>query len=46
MATLNIQGFFFGSASDEHRRDQDLAFVREARADLFMDLRVFYNSSW
>jgi hypothetical protein len=27
-------------------REQDLAFVREARADLFMGLRVFYNSSW
>jgi hypothetical protein len=39
-------GFFFGDDSDEHYREQDLAFVRRAKADLFMGLRVFYNSSW
>lgn len=39
-------GFFFGSNSDEHYREQDLAFIREARAELFMGLKVFYNSSW
>jgi hypothetical protein len=42
----DTQGFFFGSPSDDYYRDQDLEFVRQARADLFMGLRVFYNSSW
>lgn len=40
------QGFFFGSNSDEHYRETDLEFCRRAKADLFMGLRVFYNSSW
>jgi hypothetical protein len=39
-------GFFFGDASDDHYRDQDLDFCREARAALFLGERVFYNSSW
>ena len=39
-------GFFFGNPADEHYREQDLAFVREARAELFLGLKVFYNSSW
>lgn len=39
-------GFFFGSPSDNHYFDQDLAFVQAARAELFLGLRVFYNSSW
>jgi hypothetical protein len=39
-------GFFFGSDSDDYYREKDLAFVRRARADLFLGLRVFYNSSW
>ena len=39
-------GFFFGESSDEYYREQDLAFVRQAKADLFVGLRVFYNSSW
>jgi leucyl-tRNA synthetase len=39
-------GFFFGEPADAHYRDQDLAFIRDARAELFMGLRVFYNSSW
>ena len=40
------QGFFFGSEADQHYREQDLGFIRQARAELFMGLRVFYNSSW
>ena len=40
------RGFFFGEGSDDYYRDQDLKFVREARANLFLGLRVFYNSSW
>jgi hypothetical protein len=39
-------GFFFGVSSDDYYREDDLAFVRKARAELFMGLRVFYNSSW
>jgi len=40
------QGLFFGDASDDYYRAQALKFIREARADLFLGLRVFYNSSW
>jgi hypothetical protein len=39
-------GFFFGSDADEHYREQDLKFIRDARAELFCGLKVFYNSSW
>lgn len=39
-------GFFFGDPSDEYYRQQDLEFVKEARAQLFLGLKVFYNSSW
>lgn len=46
MSTLDETGFFFGEASDDYYRDQDLAFIRTARAELFSGLRVFYNSSW
>ena len=40
------QGFFFGGNSDDHYREQDLEFCRRARAELFLGLKVFYNSSW
>ena len=40
------RGFFFGEESDEYYRAQDLEFIRLAKADLFMGLKVFYNSSW
>ena len=39
-------GFFFGDASDDYYREQDLEFIKEARAQLFLGLKVFYNSSW
>lgn len=39
-------GFFFGEDSDDHYRAQDLEFVKNARAELFLGLKVFYNSSW
>jgi hypothetical protein len=39
-------GFFFGKDADERYRESDLAFVKAARAELFLGLRVFYNSSW
>ena len=39
-------GFFFGDDADDHYREQDLKFIREAKAELFCGLKVFYNSSW
>jgi hypothetical protein len=39
-------GFFFGNDSDDHYRAQDLEFVKNAKAEIFVGLRVFYNSSW
>jgi hypothetical protein len=39
-------GFFFGDNSDDYYRLQDLEFVRQARAEIFTGLKVFYNSSW
>ena len=39
-------GFFFGENSDEHYREQDLDFIKMAKAELFVGIRVFYNSSW
>jgi len=39
-------GFFFGDDADSYYYEEDLKFVREARAQLFLGLRVFYNSSW
>jgi hypothetical protein len=46
MAELNTTGFFFGEESDQHYRAQDLEFIKQARAELFLGLKVFYNSSW
>jgi len=42
----DTSGFFFGNDSDDHYREQDLKFIREAKAELFLGLKVFYNSSW
>jgi hypothetical protein len=39
-------GFFFGNPADEHYRKSDLEFVKNAKAEIFVGLRVFYNSSW
>lgn len=39
-------GFFFGSDSDDQYYESDLAFVKAAKAELFLGLQVFYNSSW
>ena len=39
-------GFFFGDPADNYYREQDLEFIRKARAELFLGLKVFYNSSW
>ena len=42
----STQGFFFGNEADEHYKENDLEFIKKARAELFMGLKVFYNSSW
>jgi hypothetical protein len=39
-------GFFFGDNSDDYYRAEDLEFIRNARAEIFSGLKVFYNSSW
>jgi hypothetical protein len=42
----NTTGCFFGSNSDNHYLDQDLEFITEARTQIFLGFKVFYNSSW
>ena len=42
----STQGFFFGNDADQYYYDQDLEFIKNARAELFLGLKVFYNSSW
>jgi uncharacterized protein YciU (UPF0263 family) len=39
-------GFFFGEGADDYYRESDLKFIQEARAEMFLGLKVFYNSSW
>jgi hypothetical protein len=39
-------GFFFGSDADKHYYNDDLKFIQAARAEMFLGLKVFYNSSW
>lgn len=46
VSNLETSGFFFGSFSDGHYRQQDLEFIKEAKSHLFVGLKVFYNSSW
>ena len=46
LSKLGTTGFFFGNPSDEHYKDQDLKFCIDAKAELFLGLKVFYNSSW
>jgi hypothetical protein len=40
------RGFFFGDFADDYYKAQDLEFIKKARAELFLGLKVFYNSSW
>jgi hypothetical protein len=39
-------GFFFGEEADDYYKPSDLKFIQEARAEMFLGLKVFYNSSW
>jgi len=40
------QGFFFGDDADDYYYQADLEFIKQAKAELFCGLRVFYSSSW
>ena len=40
------EGYFFGRDADDHYREIDLKFIRDAKAEAFLGLKVFYNSSW
>lgn len=42
----DTSGFFFGDPSDEYYKEHDLKFCSDAKAELFLGLKVFYNSSW
>lgn len=39
-------GFFFGTDADNYYYNDDLKFIQMARAEMFLGLKVFYNSSW
>ena len=43
---LDATGFFWGDPSDDYYYKQDVKFITEARAQLFLGAKVFYNSSW
>lgn len=40
------EGFFFGKPSDNVYYEDDLKFCADAKAEIFMGFKVFYNSSW
>lgn len=40
------EGFFFGKPSDNTYYEQDLKFCVDAKAEIFLGFKVFYNSSW
>lgn len=42
----DTEGFFFGKPADNHYYEQDLEFVNNAKAEVFLGSKVFYNSSW
>lgn len=46
LAGMETTGFFFGKPSDHHYKDHDLEFCINAKAELFLGRKVFYNSSW
>jgi hypothetical protein len=43
---LGTTGFFFGNPSDDYYYEDDLKFCIDAKAELFLGRKVFYNSSW
>lgn len=46
LAGMNTEGFFFGKPADSHYYEQDLKFCIDAKAEIFLGFKVFYNSSW
>ena len=40
------EGFFFGSDSDDHYKEGDLEFIREARQHLSDGYKIVYTSWW
>ena len=46
MSKLGTSGFFFGDPSDDYYKEKDLQFCIDAKAELFLGRKVFYNSSW
>ena len=42
----STSGFFFGDDADQHYYSHDLEFIKKAKAEAFLGLKVFYNSSW
>jgi len=42
----STSGFFFGNDADDYYKVQDLKFIQDARAELIVGMKVFYNSSW
>jgi len=42
----STSGFFFGNEADDYYRESDLKFIQMSRAEMFLGLKVFYNSSW
>lgn len=46
VSELGTTGFFFGNPSDDYYREHDLEFCVNAKAELFLGRKVFYNSSW
>ncbi len=46
VAKMNTTGFFFGKPSDDYYYEHDLKFCVNAKAELFLKRKVFYNSSW
>ena len=46
VAELGTTGFFFGDPSDEFYKERDLQFCIDAKTELFLGRKVFYNSSW
>lgn len=46
VAQLGTTGFFFGDPSDDYYYEKDLQFCIDAKAEIFLGRKVFYNSSW
>ncbi len=46
ISNLQTKGFFFGRPSDDYYKEHDLKFCIDAKAELFLGRKVFYNSSW